>query len=186
MKNKIVYRLVIYFSTTLILFSLIIGGIFITLFKAHTIEVQKSELEAKAITISMTLSELINENQNGRGKMGMMNSGGQGGYMAYLRFLDDIAGADVWIVDENLQLITLTHMNTESFNYNDLPKDANDVVKDVFKGKTTFSEGFSDLLKSPTLTIGTPIISGENVIGALLLHSPVNGIDNAVNHFLRH
>jgi signal transduction histidine kinase len=54
------------------------------------------------------------------------------------------------------------------------------VVKEVFSGKTTFSEGFSDLLNTPTLTVGTPITSKGKVIGALLLHSPVEGMKQAI------
>lgn len=184
MKNKILYRLVLYFSATLLLFSLIIGGIFMMLFKEHTIDVQKSELQNKATTMASTLSTLLGEEHNTGGRMGMMG-GGQGGYMAYLRFLDDIANADVWIVDENLELITIGHMSNQSFNYADLPKDADTVVKEVFHGNTTFSEGFSDLLKSPTLTVGTPIQKNGKVIGALLLHSPVKGIDDAVGQGFR-
>lgn len=109
--------------------------------------------------------------------MGMMG-GRSGGYGVYLRFLDDIAMADVWIVDENLELIT-SGMAGRQYNYADLPQDAKVVVKEVFEGNTTFSKGFSDLLNTPTLTVGTPIQSGGKVIGALLLHSPVEGMNEA-------
>ncbi len=87
---------------------------------------------------------------------------------------------DVWIVDENLQLITTGHMQNQQYNYADLPQDAETVVKEVFQGKTTFSEGFSNLLNTPTLTVGTPILSDGKVIGALLLHSPVEGMNEAI------
>jgi hypothetical protein len=86
--------------------------------------------------------------------------------------------ADVWIVDENLELIT-SGMAGRQYNYADLPQDADAVVKEVFQGNTTFSEGFSDLLNVPTLTVGTPIESGGKVVGALLLHSPVGGMNEA-------
>lgn len=166
MRNKIAFKLTLYFSATLILFSVIIGGIFMTLFKNHTMEVHKNDLEKRAVTISATLSGLM------RGK--------QGGYGAYLRFLSDIAMTDVWIVDENLELITMGQMAMPQYNYADLPQDAETVVKEAFKGNTTFSEGFSKLLNTPTLTVGTPIKSGERVVGALLLHSPVEGMNEAI------
>jgi len=185
MKSKIVHRLILYFSATLLLFSFIIGGIFMTLFKAHTIEVQKSELETRATKMAATLSGLLEEAQYSSGpRQGMMN-GSQGGYMAYLRYLNDIANADVWIVDENLDLITIGPRSNSSFNYTDLPKDADTVVKNVFQGDTTFSEGFSDLLEAPTLTIGTPIQKDGAIVGALLLHSPVKGIDDAIGQGFR-
>ena len=108
-----------------------------------------------------------------------MGGGKQGNYNAYLKVLNDVALTDVWIVDEDLQLITSGHRGGAAYAYTDLPQDADTVVKAVFNGKTTFSEGFSNLLDKPTLTVGTPIYSGVKVIGALLLHSPVEGITKA-------
>jgi len=179
MKNKIAFKLAVYFSAALFLFSLIIGGIFIMLFRSHTIEVHKADLEKRAVTMADTLSGFINGTNTvwqGGGMSRMV--GGQAGYGAYLRFLDDIAMADVWIADEHLNLIT-SGMAGNKFSYVDLPQDAEAVVKEVFKGNTTFSEGFSNLLRAPTLTVGTPIESGGKVIGALLLHSPVEGMNEA-------
>ncbi|WP_283608645.1 sensor histidine kinase [Faecalispora anaeroviscerum] len=178
MKNKIAFKLTMYFSAALLLFSIIIGSVFMTLFKNHTMELHKSDLQKRAVTMAGTLSEYISGTNNSGG--GIMGSG-QMGYGAYLRFLDKIAMTDVWIVDENLQLITAGHMANQQYNYADLPQDAETVVKEVFQGKTTFSEGFSNLLNTPTLTVGTPIQSGGKVIGALLLHSPVEGMNEAVS-----
>lgn len=184
MKNKMALQLILYFSAALLLFSLIIGGVFFTLFKNHTMELERTDLQRRTDAIAETLSTLIDERNTtgdivmGRG-MGMM-SGGQGGTMSYLRFLDDIAMADVWIVDENLDLMTIGHMGNQQYNYGDLPPDAEEVVRKVFQGETTFSEGFSQLLDAPTLTVGTPIVADGKVTGALLLHSPVEGIDAAL------
>lgn len=166
LKNKIAFKLTLYFSATLLLFSVIIGSVFMVLFKNHTVELQKADLQKRAVTMADTLSQLID--------------GRQGGYGAYFRFLDDIAMTDVWIVDENLQLITSGHMTSQQYSYADLPQNAEAVVKEVFQGKTTFSEGFSTLLNAPALTVGTPIQSNGKVMGALLLHSPVKGIDETV------
>jgi len=53
-------------------------------------------------------------------------------------------------------------------------------VRDVFRGETSFSEGFSDLAGAPTLTVGAPIYEGKQVVGALLLNDAVSGIQDAV------
>ena len=180
MKNKIAFRLTLYFSAALLIFSIVIGGVFMMLFKAHTIELQKTEMEKRAITIAETVSELLGDWGYGAGSgLGMM-SGGHAGYMSYLRYIDDIAMSEVWIVDENLELLTGSHMMNDSFNYGDLPTDAESVVKEVFLGSTAFTEGFSDLMDAPTLTVGTPIELDGVVVGALLLHSPVEGLNDAV------
>ncbi|MEL7655923.1 MAG: ATP-binding protein, partial [Bacillota bacterium] len=153
-------------------------------FKNQTMELEKASLEKRAVAISETLSILMDGSapkdtiSMGRG-MGMMGTG-QIGTMGYLRFLDDIAMADIWIVDEQLNLLTIGHMDNQQYNYGDLPLDAEDVVKNVFRGETTFSEGFSQVLDKPTLTVGTPVKVNGMVVGAVLLHSPVEGINNAL------
>jgi signal transduction histidine kinase len=178
MKSKIAVKLTLYFSAVLLLFAIIIGSVFMALFKSHTIDLYETDMEKRAVTIAATLSEALSETKSGGMGSGMGN-GMQGGYGAYLRALDEVALTDVWVVDENLELITNGRMGTGTYSYVDLPQDADTVVKEVFKGNTTFGEGFSDLLDKPTLTVGTPIYAGGKVIGALLLHSPVEGITQA-------
>lgn len=185
MKNKIAVKLTAYFSAALLIFSAIIGAVFMSLFKNNAINMHKKEMEARALTIAETISELtegagLNFGIPGRmmGMGGMMNI--QGGIGSYLRNLDDIAMADAWIVDEDLNLLTTGSMAYMQYSYTDLPEDADVVVKNVFNGETTFSQGFSELLDTPTITVGTPIKSGNEIIGALLIHSPVKGIDGAV------
>jgi signal transduction histidine kinase len=119
------------------------------------------------------------------GRHGGMMMGMQGGLGLYIRNLDDIAMADAWIVDEELNLLITGSMSHIQYNYTDLPQDADIVVKKVFEGQTTFSEGFSKLLETPTLTIGTPITSDGEIIGALLIHSPIQGINDATSEGFR-
>ena len=183
MRNKIAFRLMLYFSAAVLLFSAVIGFVFVSLFRSYTINSTKAELEERAITIADTLSGLhIGSSVPGQYK-GMNGEQGSG-YGAYLRFVDDVAMSDVWIVDENLQLIT-SGQSGSTYNYAELPKDAETVVKNVFAGSTTFSEGFSDLLKTPTLTVGTPIRSEGQIVGALLLHSPVEGMTDATTQSVK-
>ena len=189
MKNKITLKLTVYFSTALIVFSIIIGGIFMSLFKNTAMQIHKKDLEKRALTIADTISELMDGTRlnfgpgMGRGMGGMM--GMQGGIGLYMRNLDNIAMADAWIVDEDLNLLITGTMSPRKYNYADLPQDADKVVKSVFSGETTFSEGFSRLLETHTLTVGTPIMSNGEIIGALLIHSPVEGMNDAINEGFR-
>lgn len=178
MKNKIAFKLTMYFSVILLLFSIIIGSVFMALFKKHTLELNKSDLQKRAVNMADTLSDFMGSTAPDNGM------GSRQGFGAYLRFLNQIAMSDVWIVDENLQIITAGHTTGGQYNYSNLPPDAEKVVKEVFQGKTTFSQSFSNILASPALTVGTPIKSGDKVIGALLLHSPINGMNEAVTQGL--
>ncbi|HPB80267.1 MAG TPA: HAMP domain-containing sensor histidine kinase [Sedimentibacter sp.] len=189
MKNKISIKLIVYFSAALIVFSIIIGNIFMLLFKNNAVEIHKNELKRRALTIADTISELMDGSSlnfgPGMGRHGGMMMGMQGGLGLYIRNLDDIAMADAWIVDEELNLLITGSMSHIQYNYTDLPQDADIVVKKVFEGQTTFSEGFSKLLETPALTIGTPITSDGEIIGALLIHSPIQGINDATSEGFR-
>lgn len=188
MKNKISIKLIVYFSAALIAFSIIIGSLFMILFKNNAVEIHKKDLEKRALTIAGTISELMDGSslnfRPGMGRQGGM-MGIQGGLGSYIRNLDDIAMADAWIVDEELNLLIMGSMSHMQYNYADLPQDADIVVKKVFEGETTFSQGFSKLLKTPALTVGTPIISDGQIIGALLIHSPIQGINDAMSEGFR-
>jgi len=158
------------------------------LFKNNAVEIHKKDLEKRALTIAGTISELMDGSslnfRPGMGRQGGM-MGIQGGLGSYIRNLDDIAMADAWIVDEELNLLIMGSMSHMQYNYADLPQDADIVVKKVFEGETTFSQGFSKLLKTPALTVGTPIISDGQIIGALLIHSPIQGINDAMSEGFR-
>lgn len=188
MKNKISIKLIVYFSAALIAFSIIIGSLFMILFKNNAVEIHKKDLEKRALTIAGTISELMDGSslnfRPGMGRQGGM-MGIQGGLGSYIRNLDDISMADAWIVDEELNLLIMGSMSHMQYNYADLPQDADIVVKKVFEGETTFSQGFSKLLKTPALTVGTPIISDGQIIGALLIHSPIQGINDAMSEGFR-
>jgi len=172
MRNKIVYKLIAYFAAALLLFACVIGGIFFSLFRSHTIELRKEELRQRAVNISETLSSLGNSGPGmGRG----------GGYGAYVRFLSDIAMTDVWVVDQDLHILTGGRMHPAVNTAGELPADAGEIVSEVFAGNTEFSQSFSSVLDTPTLTVGTPIRQDGAIVGAVLLHAPVQGIDLAVS-----
>lgn len=179
MKNRIALKLTLYFTITLLLFTLIIGGVFVTLFKNHTIELYQADLEKRALAISSSLSEYL---EGGMGA-GMMSH--TGSLNTYLKYLDDIAMSDVWIVDENYDLYMIGNMSTKEYQYKDLPQDTETVVEEVFEGKVTFSQGFSSLLKTPTLTVGAPLVVEGQIVGAVMLHSPIEGMDAAIGQGFR-
>lgn len=181
-KNKIALRLAGYFGVCLLVFSLVIGGVFMALFRHHTVELHRADLEQRAAGIAETLSGFMSSGNLQSGH----ESGGRGGYGAYLRFLGDLAMADVWIINQSLELTTCGQgEHNEALSYKDLPPDGDEVIDEVFSGKTAFSESFSTILNQPTITVGTPIKNGSVVIGVVLLHSPVGGTDTAISQGLR-
>lgn len=169
MKSRIFIRLITIFGAVMLLFSIVLGSAFISLFRNHTINLNRSAMEQKAISIANTLSSF---------QQGIM-----GGYGAYMRFLDELAMAEVWIIDENLNIFS-RRQGKHMANYTELPENAGQIVLEVFSGKITYSEEFSSLLDASSLTVGAPVWLGDRVVGAVLIHSPVSGITAAVTQGL--
>ena len=177
MKSKIRTRLMLYFSGSLIFFSLIIGLTFSMLFFRHNMDVHKAELEKRARHIAGSLADFWAGGSEQGQSHGMM--GKSMGYGAYLRFLDDIAMTDVWIVDRNLEQITRGH-GQEILEYKDLPLGAEDVITAAMDGSTTFSENFGAFLGAPSVTVAAPVsLSNGEIAGAVLLHEEIETIRGA-------
>ena len=177
MKNKIMFRLMLYFISTLGFFAIIVGLLFSFLFSRHNIEIHQAELERRAVSIANTISEMIDSGMGGMGH-------GMGGLGAYLRFIEDIAMSDVWIVDRNMNEISFGRGRTwqQGFSYINLPDGAEQVVLDAFDGKASVGESFSSIMEVPSITAATPIIVyGDEVIGVVLLHSQIADINAITN-----
>lgn len=173
-KNKISAKLSLYFGIALLIFAIVIGSIFVVLFRNQSLDAHKKELESHVMDISQTLSSYLDTSSSGMGGFGM-----------YLRMIGDIAGTDLWIVDTDQNLITGGRgrgQRAQEYFYKDLPENAGQLIEDSFKGQTVFSEDFSNILSELTLTVGTPIFNSSNeVVGVVLLHSPVEGIDEVIS-----
>ena len=177
-KHKIAVKLSINFAVALIIFAILIGGVFIVLFNQYTVDIHKAQLEKYAEILAQTISSSSPNEKSGHGR--------HMGYGMYICFVSQFIGTDVWIVDENLNLITPNMHNHRMMMYNqykfsELPPNASEVINEVFDNKTVFSESFSGVLSQLTLTVGVPIKdNNEKVWGAVLLHSPVAGMTNAI------
>ncbi len=215
-KHKITRKLILYFTSVLLLFSLVVGMFFLTLFSKYTLQVHRMELEKRAVVIADALSlyfqnadaDMENaasasyegtsnpashgsgygKGAKGSGKAadGGVNrfTGGKGtgqydGYRGYIRFINDVAMDDVWVVDRDAQTI-IVGSGKQEINYSQLPEGAVEIVEDVFEGNVAYGEGFSDVLQSPSLTVGAPVYDeNKTVIAAVLLHGYVDGADDA-------
>lgn len=177
MKNKIRFRLLLYFSGSLLVFSVVIGLIFFALFSRHNMEVHKAELGNRAENIAESLAGFRIGSVDQEQGRGMLAQGM--GYGAYLRFLDDIAMTDIWIVDRNLDQISRGH-GQASLAYNDLPPGAEAVIMAAMDGKTTFSENFGAFVGEPSITVAAPItLSNGEIGGVVLLHEQIENIRGA-------
>jgi signal transduction histidine kinase len=183
MNDKITKRLVFFFTSTLVTFALIVGISFLMLFSRQTAEIYRTELERRAVTITEALSNyLVNEDSNrGMGHNQLQSVG----FGTYLRLIDDVAMNEVWIVDKNARTIAVGRGKNQ-VNYSALPESAVELIAEVFTGEMAFSESFSSLLGSPSITVGSPIYSTDGqVIAAVLLHAQAQTLTSSAKEGIR-
>ncbi len=168
LNSKMARKLSRNFAIVLFSFAFIVGSVFFFLFRSYTVERYELQLENYAESLADSLL----------GESGTFGKG-MGGYGAYLRFISEVSDTEVWVVDENMNLITAGKGQGGTYQgcaMTQLPSDAEDVIKEVLTGKTVNSRGFSDVLSTLTLTVGVPIqTENGDIMGAILLHSPVDG-----------
>lgn len=171
MKNKITLKLISYFLAVLLLFSVVVGLLFTSLFANYTIAHHEDDLKFKAVHMSKSLSSYLTGSVN-------MNTGVS--YTEYLKLLDGLVAGEIWIVDKSEHTISVGE-GTEPFQYNDLPSEVEQMIEQVLQGSLMRSREFSSLLKKPNITIGSPIFDQDgNVIAAVLLHSSIEGTQTVI------
>ncbi|WP_293735939.1 cell wall metabolism sensor histidine kinase WalK [uncultured Phascolarctobacterium sp.] len=209
MKNKIALKLTLYFSAVLVVFALIIGGVFYQFFKEHTVDIKKQEMRVRAEKIADVLSDNMSRMEQRHGA-GIANS-------KFITYLDNVTQDFVWVVDSERNLTVnkermrrahnpKTHHRSSFFGlggmpepqrfngppktpkeaYNRMPSQVKAKVERCFQGQGFVLEEYNPMLDGIMLTVGQPVY-GENgqIKAVLLLHSPVEGLREAVWEGLR-
>lgn len=211
MNNKIALKLTLYFSAVLLVFALIIGGVFYQFFKQQTVEIKEKEMRLRAEKIAEVLSDNMERMESRHGD-GIANS-------KFISYLDNVTQEIVWVVDSNRQLsinkdrvqrqrreVQMHHEHsgfglfkrqmqpipwkeppkTPKEAYKRLPVKIRDKVEEGFNGKEFIVEEYNPMLDGIMLTVGRPIYDSQGQVKAvLLLHSPVAGLQDAIWSGLR-
>ncbi|OJG55348.1 hypothetical protein RV06_GL001791 [Enterococcus haemoperoxidus] len=143
---------------------------------------RRATVIAEALNDYFTEEETTDNSSSMHGMMGSRTSMKMGmGYSSFLKFMDQFGIDDIWIVDENADTITVGH-GMHSKEYEELPDNAQDVIKKVYNGKTTTSNAFSNFIGEPTVTVGAPIKnSSGDVLAVVLLHSAISSVHKEEN-----
>ena len=170
MKHKISRRLIGYFSAVLLLFSLVVGGLFFLLFTLHTAELQAQDLRLHAASIADTVSQFLQNYCEG--------SCNGGGFRAYLRFVGDFAMSDLWLVDEAGRTVELGQ-SAGSAPAAPLEPDIAELARAVLSEGSVASAS-SSLFFDSTLTVGAPVKGADDVAAyALLLRRKIDAVGRA-------
>lgn len=172
MKYSITKKLIFYFTIVLIIFAIIVGGIFIFLFAQYNLETHKQNLEERVTHIAEILGSssggMGNSHSQGNNQMGISNN--------TLKVLTELEANNVWIIDQNFNLYSNGNGHHQ-ITYTELPEEADTIIKQAFEGNIEFSDQFSNVLEVDSLTVAAPIKNNlGTIIAVVLLHAPVQGI----------
>ncbi|HZK86061.1 MAG TPA: ATP-binding protein [Desulfosporosinus sp.] len=184
-KGRIAFKLTAGFVVIVLISMLAIGLVFIQMFQQYTFDSREQTMLSRARSIA----EVMAENSQSTGQIR--------GFAGSMRFLDTIAEAKVWITDSKGNPSSVSGMGMgmgqnfgfrpgmgqgHTYNSEPLPPEAEKVIQEVLNGTESVSENFSSVYNEATLTVGVPIVNSDHqVIGSVLLHSPVTGITATLN-----
>lgn len=181
LKAKISAKLFLFFLTALLLATAVTGGLFCFLIARHTTAIFKNDLTRRAEVMSRTLSRIYE-----------MSSGNHRRNPVFaIRNLHEISLADVWLIDQNMNVVTMAGhgipprppRDKNSFqdqnaprNENSLqdqnapqpmeetklPPGADEVLKKAFAGQASVTEVFNPVLERKSLTAATPVYERES------------------------
>lgn len=152
-----------------IVICLAIAGISLSFVIRNYISEQKeNELVLKAQVIAQSTKHFFVKNENPHD------------YINTVNHLDSNLGTEVWAVDENGIVIAAAaeHLNCEGSTLSSAE------LKEMQSGRLTVSNGYSEYFKDPVIRVTTPIIDNNKVIGAVIVYSPVKGIDEATRRLV--
>ena len=184
-KKRIAFKLTASFVVIVLISMLTIGMLFIQMFRQYAFDSREQTMLARARSIA----EVMAENSQNFGQIR--------GLVGSMRFLDTMAEAKVWITDSEGNPSSMSGMGMgmgqnfgfgpgmghgHTYNSEPLPQEAEKVIQEVLRGTESVSESFSSVYNEATLTVGVPIVdSNHQVIGSVLLHTPVTGVTATLN-----
>ncbi len=205
-KFSIANKLALCFTAAILVLTIVIGSVFTVLFRDYSKSVYHDNMRKTAQSIASVMTSVIRdgggslwdvfidnkifgdslytERKNGKGVVYLDGP-------MLIRFVKEITDADVWLIDSSLNILT-TSQDSDSeystlYNFNDLPREGQKFVEKIFEdaGYEVYGENFSSVLGAEIMTVGRPVYSPNGqVIGAVLLHTPVKEMTQAINQGL--
>ena len=197
MRNKIAWKLTLYFAAVLLIL-LWSWAAPLCIFRQAYAGSEKKEMQVRATKIAEVLQDNMSRLQNRYGGIGSSR---------FIRYIDNITMENVWVVDENKNVKMhredagalpeqhgMMHGHkrmlmrqqediaepASDFDYNALSPEIKRAVEQGFTGQNFVMEEINPVLGELVVTVGVPVSdAGGKVRAVVLLHSPVQGMREA-------
>ena len=196
-KNKIALKLMLCFTSVLVVFGIIIGGVFYQFFKEHTLETKERSMRSQAKRVATAISSNLPILEQHHGD-GIAKSN-------FINFIDSLSQDIVWVVDSERNLNVNKERMARRMKWRQKhpeaqqrpmlapPKDPRDafaklprhikerVEKCFAEGESFSVEEYNVWLNDIMLTVGEPVYDTQGKVKAVvLLHSPRQGLNKAI------
>ena len=196
-KNKIALKLMLCFTSVLVVFGIIIGGVFYQFFKEHTLETKERSMRSQAKRVATAISSNLPILEQHHGD-GIAKSN-------FINFIDNLSQDIVWVVDSERNLNVNKERMARRMKWRQKhpeaqqrpmlapPKDPRDafaklprhikerVEKCFAEGESFSVEEYNVWLNDIMLTVGEPVYDTQGKVKAVvLLHSPRQGLNKAI------
>ncbi|MFZ5640481.1 MAG: ATP-binding protein [Bacillota bacterium] len=160
MKGRLFTKLMLTYTAVIVAVLTVLGFLLPFLLNNYFIYNKKTELIVKGSNIVNLIRPLLVEKRDPAMLVNLLNSA------------DRNMGAEVWIIDRNGSVITASanHLRHEGDTLE--PRD----IENLRQGKTSIREGESQFYNEKVLWAVLPVQNRGEVIGGVILYSPVMGI----------
>jgi Signal transduction histidine kinase len=172
--KSIFSRLILSFLVIILIVLSSIGILFTGLLRGYLIKQKETELKSKGSQIIELSRRYINKDMD------------EDTFSYMLTAIDEIVDSRTFVVDKAGMILASSLRSrgrTPSLARGDLKLTSTDIAQ-ILNGSTVVKTGYSPFFEEPMITVGIPISgggAGSNILGAVILNSPVKGISDTVN-----
>lgn len=170
--KKIFWRVLVYFSVVLIVFSILIGLLFTRFNRTNIISAYKKQLGSLAASVVSQTSQAARDGEMDK-------------YQSYLRSIEDYAEVediDVWVVrsPEAEEPLPEDYTNVDISSV-ELPEETRRILQYAYNGKKKSYSDYDDIYKKTMLHLAVPVRNKRGyVIGAVLVSGPMMMQENTI------
>lgn len=161
--NRLFFKVYVNYAVMVLLFALILGGIFLNLSERNTINNFRSRLEVQANAVSKRFTEFIMNREYSK-------------CYTYLEMMREIGADEIWSIS-NPDANTPMDSKMVTVDLEDLlhSGEYGKVISKAFTGKTAYSTSYSDIYGGDIITVAVPVFGiNKEVCGAIIANSKVD------------
>ncbi|HEX3023094.1 MAG TPA: HAMP domain-containing sensor histidine kinase [Lachnospiraceae bacterium] len=173
--NRISFRVYLYFAIIISVFAATLGMIFMNLNETNVKKTYKDRLLSKGLAIAENLNNYIEyENYDE--------------YRYFITTLNKIESTDmdIWILSNGNPDSPMNELADTDLSNMQMNKGVEYVLNSALEGEIKDRTYYSDVYNEVEISIGVPVYDEKNnVVGAVLLHSPIKGQTQLAKQSLR-